>query len=63
LADANGGCKVNHRMDVGQRPLDDIAVANVADDELGVVIEIVGPIGLSVNLRREHVEDANGVTG
>jgi hypothetical protein len=49
---------MHDRVDPCERPTDDVPVADVADDELDAVVEVVGTRAL-MNLRIEVVERAH----
>jgi hypothetical protein len=51
---------VADRRDAAQRPLERVGVAHVALDELGALVEIVGP--LAVRGFEQEVEDPHVVT-
>jgi hypothetical protein len=64
LADADGRREMNDAVDAAQRRPDGIAVAHVADDELGICAQIgrTPRVG-TVHLRGQIVENANVVAG
>ena len=59
LADADFGGEMDHAVDTLQRARDDVLVADVADDQLGVVGQVLGPLAVAVNLLDQAVEDAD----
>jgi hypothetical protein len=46
-------------VDAIERAGDDVFVANIADDQFGIVGEIVGPLAIAVDLLDQAVEHAD----
>jgi hypothetical protein len=62
LADADGGGEVEDGVDVVEGGFEGLAVADVADEEFDVFVEVVGAGGvLAVDLRRQIVQSADVV--
>jgi hypothetical protein len=52
---------VHHLVDAGQRAADRLGVADVADEQLGVLGEVVGALTGGVHLRVQDVEHPDAV--
>ena len=63
LANTNERREMDHRIDVGERALDRVSVADIAHDELGFGVEVGGGrAGEAMNLGRKRIENPNRVT-
>ena len=59
LADADQCNQVNHRVDAVQRASQRLRIANIADDQLYVGRQVIGPSSfLAMHLRDETIEHA-----
>jgi hypothetical protein len=54
---------VKDRVDAVERAAEDFGVAYVADDELDLVVQVLGPLRVAVYLLHEAVEGAYRVAG
>jgi hypothetical protein len=64
LADAHGRGEVVDGVHAFEGLADGVGVADVADDQLDLVVEIVGAAGvLAVDLRAEVVQGTDPITG
>ena len=61
LADADFGGEMNDAVDTLQRARDDVLVADVADDQLGVVGKSSRPFAVAVHLLDQAVEHADSL--
>ena len=63
LADADCGGKMKDRIDALQTLIQRLGVAQIFEDKLHIVVQVVGPIVVSaVNLRRKNIQDTDMIT-